>query len=124
MIQKQTKLKITDNSGIKLGQCVKIYKKNNCGILGDLILLSVKKIKLKKNKKNKILKGDLVKALIVQTKYSTKITIGNIVKFDVNSCIIINNQNKLLGTRIFGPITSKFRQFKQFKILSIASHIL
>ena len=27
MIQIQTKLKINDNSGIKIGQCIKIYKK-------------------------------------------------------------------------------------------------
>ena len=32
MIQIQTKLKINDNSGIKIGQCIKIYKnlKNDC----------------------------------------------------------------------------------------------
>ena len=26
MIQIQTKLKVNDNSGIKIGQCIKIYK--------------------------------------------------------------------------------------------------
>jgi large subunit ribosomal protein L14 len=124
MIQIQTKLKINDNSGIKLGQCIKIYKKNKKGIIGDTILISVKNLKLNPKKKIKIIKGDLFKAIIVHTKYSYPSTIGNYIRFDSNCCIILNNQNKLIGTRIFGPITSKFRQFKQLKILSLASHIL
>ena len=49
MIQKRTQLKINDNSGIKLGQCLKIYKKN-IGTIGDKILISIKKIHLNKKK--------------------------------------------------------------------------
>ena len=48
----QTNLYINDNTGIKLGQCLKIYKKKN-GSIGDKILISVKKIKFNKKKKNK-----------------------------------------------------------------------
>ena len=42
MIQIQTKLSINDNSGIKTGQCIKIYKKK-VGKISDKILISVKK---------------------------------------------------------------------------------
>ena len=124
MIQIQTKLKINDNSGIKIGQCLKIYKKNNVGTLGDTMLISIKKLKLNKKKKVKFIKGDLFKALIIHTKYPIKSTIGTTIKFDSNSSIILNTQNKVLGTRIFGPITSLFRKQKYFKILSLASNIL
>ena len=123
MIQIQTKLTINDNSGIKIGQCIKIYKKK-IGKIGDTILISVKKLRLNQKKKIKIVKGDLFKALIIHTKYQKISTIGNMIKFDKNSIIIMNNQNKPLGTRIFGPITSEFRKQKQFKILSLASNIL
>ena len=123
MIQIQTKLKINDNSGIKIGQCIKIYKKKT-GIIGDIILISVKKLRLNSKKKTKIMKGDLLKAIIIYTKYQRKNTIGNYIKFDKNSIIILNNQNKPLGTRIFGPITSHFRKKKNFKILSLSSSIL
>ena len=122
MIQIQTKLKIKDNTGVKIGQCIKIYKKNT-GTIGDTILIAVKNLRLKK-KKSKIIKGDLLKALIIQTKYSVKNTIGTYIKFDNNCAVILNNQNKLMGTRIFGPITSEFRKKKQFKLLSLASNIL
>lgn len=123
MIQVQTKLKINDNSGIKLGQCIKIYK-NKIGKIGDVILISVKKIRLNKKKKIKIIKGNLFKALIIHTIYQKKSTIGNFIKFDKNCAIVLNNQNKPLGTRIFGPITSEFRKYKNFKILSLSSNIL
>lgn len=123
MIQMQTKLKINDNSGIKVGQCIKVYK-SKTGQIGDTILISVKKLRLNQKKKIKITKGDLFKALIVHTSYSKKSTIGNMIKFDKNCIIILNNQNKPLGTRIFGPITSEFRKQKNFKILSLSSNIL
>lgn len=123
MIQIQTKLKINDNSGIKIGQCLKIYKKK-VGKIGDTILISAKKLRLNKKKKLKIVKGNLFKALIIHTKYNKRSTIGNIIKFDKNCIIILNNQNKPLGTRIFGPITSEFRKQKNFKILSLSSNIL
>jgi large subunit ribosomal protein L14 len=123
MIHIETKLKIKDNTGVKIGQCIKIYKKKT-GTIGDLILISVKNLRLNKKKKIKINKGDLLKALIIQTKYSVKNTIGNYIKFDNNCAVILNNQNKLMGTRILGPITSEFRKKKNFKILSLSSNIL
>lgn len=123
MIQIQTKLIINDNSGIKIGQCIKIYKKK-VGKIGDTVLISAKKLRLNQKKKVKIVKGDLFKALIIHTKYQKKNTIGNIIKFDKNCIIILNNQNKPLSTRIFGPITTEFRKQKHFKILSLASNIL
>ena len=100
MIQIQTKLKVNDNSGIKIGQCIKIYK-SKVGKIGDTILISAKKLRLNQKKKVKIIKGDLFKALIVHTTYQKKSTIGNIIKFDKNCIIILNNQNKPLGTTYF-----------------------
>jgi len=123
MIHLETKLKIKDNTGVKIGQCIKIYKKKT-GTIGDLILISVKSLRLNKKKKIKINKGDLLKALIIQTKYPVKNIAGNYINFDNNCVVILNNQNKLMGTRILGPITSEFRKKKQFKILSLSSYIL
>ena len=48
----QTKLKINDNSGIKIGQCIKVYK-SKVGKIGDIILISVKKLRLNQKKKSK-----------------------------------------------------------------------
>lgn len=123
MIQKGTKLKVNDNSGIKIGNCIKIYKKSY-GFIGDMILISIRKIHLNNKKKIKMKKGDLFKAFIIQTTFKKTTTIKNMIKFDENCVIVLNSQNKPLGTRIFGPITSEFRKIKQFKIISLSSNIL
>ncbi len=52
MIQIQTKLKVNDNSGVKIGQCIKIYKKKT-GKIGDTILISAKSLRLNQKKKLK-----------------------------------------------------------------------
>jgi len=52
MIQIQSKLKINDNTGIKIGQCIKIYKRTT-GKIGDTIFISVKKLRLNQKKKQK-----------------------------------------------------------------------
>ena len=123
MIQIQTKLKIKDNTGVKKGQCIKTFQGSFASI-GDIILISVKSLRLNKKKKKKINKGDILKALIIQTKYSVQNTIGNYIRFDENCIIILNNNNQPLGTRILGPITSEFRKKKNMKIISLASNIL
>ena len=123
MINKQTLLKINDNTGAKKAKCIKIYK-NKTGKIGTTILISIKSIRINKNKKIKIKKGDKVKALIMHTRFFNKNTLGNRIKFDNNNIILLDNQEKPLGTRIFGPITSEFRKSKKLKILSLASNIL
>lgn len=74
MIQKQTKLKIIDNTLGKVGRCIHVYgKKKGVGRLGDLILVSVIEIDKEKNQNSpqtmvKLKKGDIAKGLIVRTK--------------------------------------------------------
>ena len=60
----------------------------------------------------------------MHTRFFNKNTLGNRIKFDNNNIILLDNQEKPLGTRIFGPITSEFRKSKKLKILSLASNIL
>ena len=54
MIQVGSHLAITDNTGGRFGKCIKVYGGNHAKI-GDIILISLKKIKsAKKNQKFKI----------------------------------------------------------------------
>ena len=123
MIQLQTKVQIKDNTGIKEGICIKVLNKKE-GKIGDLILISIKKVKQNILKKNKFNKGDIIKCLIIQTKYFSKNNFQNYIQFYNNSVIILNNNNKPLGTKIFGLISSIFRKKKQFKIISLSFNIL
>jgi large subunit ribosomal protein L14 len=121
MIQKQSKLKITDNTGVKLAQCIHVYNGLSATI-GEIILITIKKVSGKKQKG--LPKGTLSKALLVRTKYLKKTNASNYISFDENSIILLNKQNQPLGTRILGPIPLILRKKKHLKILSVASTLI
>ena len=123
MINVQTYLKIKDNTGGNQAQAIKIYKGRYASI-GDTILVTIKKLRNKINNKNKVIKGNVFKALVIRTKYKKRNTINNFINFDENSIILLNNQNQPLGTRILGPVTNKLRKIKKIKIISLSSYIL
>ena len=63
MILLQTKIMATDNSGIRVATCIKIYY-TNVGSVNNIVLVSVKNLKFHA----KLKKGDLFKAIIIRTK--------------------------------------------------------
>lgn len=125
MIQSGTYVNIVDNSGAKKIKCIKVnggYRKRYATI-GDIIIGSVKEIHKKKNTKNKIKSGEIVRILIFRCKTFLNQKNGGKQQYMENSGIVINRQNKLIGTRIFGSGVSVFRKTKFLKILSICSGI-
>jgi large subunit ribosomal protein L14 len=126
MISAQSKLKVSDNSGVKKVQCIKTYNKKFKGRLGDIILVSIKALKIKTKLKEKlnIKKGNIFKALIVRTAYKEKNIPETFIKFSENSVILLNSSEQPIATRILGPITRSLRKNKKIKILSIASNII
>lgn len=101
MIFKQTVLKNVDNSGVTWSKCIYVEGRcnKNMGRLGDKILISTFRIKIK----NKI-KKKKYSALIIGTKRFTKRLDGGFIKFFKNKTILLSDQLKLLGSRIYGPI--------------------
>jgi len=119
MIQKQSNLKIIDNSGVKKVMCIHLLTKHrkNVAYIGDVIIAAVKKINSKKQN-IKVKKGQVVKALIVRTKSFT--SENTTFCFKENAAIILSSKKKFLGTRIFGGIQTYFRKTKYLKIISIS----
>ena len=70
MVQAGTMLKVTDKTGVILVQCIKVFGpiRKRIAYLGDVVLVSVKKINIKKlasqkvKKKKKYSKGSLSRA--------------------------------------------------------------
>ncbi|VEU59736.1 50S ribosomal protein L14 [Mesomycoplasma neurolyticum] len=122
MVQELTRLVVADNSGAKevgvirnLGGSVK--KSSN---IGDVIVCSVKKAL-----PNGIVKeGQVVKAIIVRTKYGIKRANGSHIKFDDNAVVIIKEDGTPRGTRVFGPIAREIRDKGYSKIVSLAPEVL
>jgi len=101
MIQKQSYLKVADNTGAKELMCIGIL----CGTgkryarIGDIIIASVKKA-----------------------------TPGSIVKKEKNpnpkanlDSVVYENPR---GTRVFGPVARELRETNHLKILSLAPEVL
>jgi large subunit ribosomal protein L14 len=125
MIQKETFLKIIDNSGGRIAKCIQVYN-NTKGNIGDKVLVSIQKVK-KKNPliELKVENHSLYKGLIVQTKKGILRNDGSNLKFNKNSIILLNRTSeKLMGTRILCPLIKEFKNKKFMKILTISSKII
>lgn len=126
MIQSGTLLYNIDNSGARKVICIKVlggYRRRYAK-LGDKILVSIQSLRAKRRITSKVLKGELHSALIVKTKIFGFNFLGNCKKFRTNSVILLNKNNKLLGTRIFGGLSKLFRYTRFLKILFVSSGIL
>jgi len=101
MIYKETILKNVDNSGVTWSKCIHIKGTCNKKIanLGDIILISTFRIRSKKKIKKKKYVG-----LIVGAKNYTARLDGSFIKFFKNNVILLLEQEKLMGTRVYGPL--------------------
>jgi large subunit ribosomal protein L14 len=122
MIQIGTRLQVSDNSGAKVVECIKVLNNLKSASIGDIIVISVKDTIPKQ--KSKVEKGGVYKALIVETVQGTQRKDGSSIKFGRNSVVILSQQGIPIGTRILGLVTYELRKKNQSKILSLASYVL
>jgi len=122
MIQKETKLKVADNSGAKLIECFGVLggTRKRYAKVGDIIVASVKSAEPRSSVK----KGEVVKAVIVRQTKEIRRQDGSYIRFDENSAVIINNNKEPIGTRVFGPIAREIREKGYMKIISLAPGVL
>lgn len=122
MIQQQTLLKVADNTGAKELMCIRVLggTGRRYANIGDIIVASVKKAA----PGGVVKKGDVVKAVVVRSKFGVKRADGSKIRFDENSAVIIKEDNDPKGTRIFGPVARELRERNFLKILSLAPEVL
>lgn len=122
MIQQESRLKVADNTGAKEILTIRVLggsSRRYAGI-GDIIVATVRMQFLAA-----LLKGDVVKAVVVRTKKATRRADGSYIKFDENSAVILKNTDgDPRGTRIFGPVGRELRDKKFMKIVSLAPEVL
>jgi len=122
MIQEQTILHVADNSGARSAMCIKVLggsRRRYAGI-GDVIKITIKEA----IPRGKVKKGEVLKAVVVRTKKGVRRSDGSIIRFDSNACVVLNNNEQPIGTRIFGPVTRELRTEKFMKIISLAPEVL
>jgi large subunit ribosomal protein L14 len=126
MIQQQTILKVSDNSGAKTVKCIKVLGgfKKKYAKLGDTIIVSIQKLRNKLKKTSKVKKKEIYKALVIRTKTYSRKKNGFQILFQENSVVLINNQGNPVGTRIIGPLEKKLKSKNLQKFISISSGLI
>lgn len=122
MIQMQSVIQATDNSGARRVMCIKVLggSRRRYAHIGDVIKVSVKEA----IPKGKVKKGEIYHAVVVRTRKGVRRPDGSSLRFDSNAAVLLNNQLQPLGTRIFGPVTRELRGERFMKIISLAPEVL
>jgi large subunit ribosomal protein L14 len=122
MIQQESRLKVADNSGAKDVLCIRVLggTGRRYASVGDKIVVSVKQALPGGGVK----KGAVSKAVVVRVKKAVRRPDGSYIRFDENSCVLLNNSDEPRGTRIFGPVARELRDKQFMKIVSLAPEVL
>lgn len=122
MVRNETRLKVADNTGAKELLVIRCLGGSNrkTANIGDIVVCSVKDA----TPGGAVKKGQVVKAVIVRTKYGLSRENGSYIKFDDNAAVIIKDDNTPTGTRIFGPVARELRDKDFMKIISLAPEVL
>ena len=122
MIQQETRLKVTDNSGAKEILCIRVLggTKRRYARVGDVIVATVKAA----NPTGTVKRKSVVKAVIVRTRDQIQRKDGSTIAFDDNAAVIIGDDKNPKATRVFGPVPRELRDMGYAKIISLAPEVL
>jgi large subunit ribosomal protein L14 len=123
MIQPQTLVKITDNTGGKIGRVFKVLggSKRRYARVGDVVVLSVQTAEPRKTVKKK----EVLHAVVVRQKKPFRRKDGSYIRFDDNAVIILEKGKKEpKAGRVFGPIPRELAERGYQKIISLAPEVV
>lgn len=123
MIQKESRLKVADNSGARELLVIQVMggSRRRYGSVGDVVTATVKKAA----PNSAVKKSTVVKAVIVRTSKEYKREDGSYIRFDDNAAVILDAEGKNpVATRIFGPVARELREKGFARILSLAPEAL
>ena len=122
MLQTESRLSVADNTGAKEVLVIRVLggTKKRYASVGDKIVVSVKSATPNGNAK----KGQVSRAVVVRTKKEVRRKDGSYIRFDDNACVLLDTNNEMRGTRVFGPVARELREKKYMKIISLAPEVL
>jgi large subunit ribosomal protein L14 len=122
MIQRETRLKVADNSGAREVLCINIVggSARRYASVGDVITCAVKDAQ----PGGTVQMHQVVKAVVVRTAKEVRRPDGSYIRFDDNACVIIGDDENPRGTRIFGPVARELRNKQFMRIVSLAPEVL
>ena len=122
MLQQESQLKVADNTGARRVKCFKVLggSKRRYAYPGDVIICSVRSA----DPDASVKKGSVVRAVVVRTRRYIRRSDGSWIRFDSNSCVLIDDKGNPRGSRIFGPVAREVRHRGYTKIASLAPEVI
>ena len=122
MIQKESRLKVADNTGAKEVLCIKVLggTGRRYASIGDVIVVTVKSA----IPNGMVKKSEVTRAVVVRTRKEMRRKDGSYIRFDDNAAVLLTAQGEPRGTRIFGPVARELRESGYMKIISMAPEVL
>lgn len=123
MIQPESKVKIVDNSGGRIGKIFKVLggSKKRYAELGEMVVLSVQTAEPRKPVKKK----DVVYGVIVRQRKAYRRQDGSYVRFDDNAVVLVDKEKKEpKANRVFGPVPRELAEAGYQKIVSLAPEVV
>ncbi len=123
MIQPQTIVRITDNSGGKTARVFKVLggSKKRYAQIGDLVVCSIQSAEPRKSVKKK----EILHAVVVRQRKPFRRKNGTYIYFDENAVVIVEKEKKEpRAGRVFGPIPREIAERGYQKIASLAPEVV
>ena len=121
MLQIRTRLDVADNTGARMAKMIGVIGKPTLKAhIGDVITAHIREAQ----PGGQVKKGEVVRAVVVRTKYPIRREDGSYLRFDNNAIVIIDKDENPRGTRIFGPVARELREKGFMKIISLAPEVL
>lgn len=123
MIQTESTVRVTDNTGAKLGQIIRVLggTRRRYARLGDVVVFSVKSAEPRKQVKKK----EVLHGVVVRTRNPYRRRDGSYIRFDENAVVVLQKDTKEpRANRIFGPIPREIAERGYQKIASLAPEVV
>lgn len=123
MIQPQTLVTVTDNSGAKIARVFKVLgaSKKRYAQIGEKVVVAIQKAEPRKQVKKK----DVLHAVVVRQKKPFRRKDGSYIRFDENSVVIVNKETgEPVANRVFGPVPRELTEMGYQQVTSLAPEVI
>ena len=128
MIQMESRVDVADNTGAKEAKVIRVLRGSTgagkftrkSASIGDRVVVTIKKAL----PNGEVKEHEVVRAVVVRTKYPVKRKDGSYVRFDRNALVLVDGEGNPRGTRIFGAVARELRERNFMKIISLAQEVV
>lgn len=110
MVQKETRLGVSDSCGVWSVQVFQIYRSSGRRFAwsGDFLRVSAKRVR----PGNRIGRGSKHRSFLVRSVFRSSLIDGSHSSLDSNSCVLLRKRMTPRGQELFGPVSFRVKKRK------------